>query len=107
MTKRQYRKCDIAFSLPRNLFHLPQHILNKYSVADRRIIYHNVRDLTDKLAVLNDGRTAHECGQEGTTHFYKLLTISTLLVKKIVLCDSILAYILTQTNTSKLFYLIF
>ena len=35
-----------------------------------------------ELAVLNDRRVAHECGQEGTTHFYKLLTALSLFIKK-------------------------
>jgi hypothetical protein len=61
----------------------------------------------DELTVLDDGRAAHECGQEVTTHFYNFLTVSTLFIKIIVLRHSILPYFLTQTNTQKLFYLIF
>ena len=63
-----------------------EHIFDKNAVAHRRIIYHNVGDPTslrslrvcvanvaaDKLAVLNDGRAAHECGQERTTVFCKI-----------------------------------
>jgi hypothetical protein len=41
-----------------------------------------VGDRTDQLAVLDDGRAAHECVQVGTTHFYKLLFVSTLFIKK-------------------------
>ena len=61
-------------------------------------------DRADELAVLDDGRARHECGQVGTTHFYNFLTVLTPFVKKIVLCCSVLAYILTQTNTEKLFF---
>jgi hypothetical protein len=60
-----------------------------------------------QLAVLDDGGAAHECVQVGTTHFYNFLTVSTLFIKIIVLRRSILPYFLTQTNTQKLFYLIF
>ena len=75
-----------------------EHILDENAVAYRGVVYHNVGDRADELAVLNDGRTAHECVQVGTTHFYNFLTVLTPFVKKIVLCGSILAYILTHTN---------
>ena len=39
-------------------------------------------DCADKLAVLDNGRATHECGQEGTTHFYNFLTVSIPFVKK-------------------------
>jgi hypothetical protein len=81
-----------------------QHILNKYSIPRGGIVNKNVGDSADELAVLYYGRARHECGQVGTTHFYNFLTDLTLFVKKIVLCGSILAYILTQTNTEKLFF---
>ena len=60
-------------------------------------------DSTHELAVLNDGRAAHECGQEGTTHFYNFLTVSTLFIKMIVLRRSILAYFATQTDVKGFF----
>ena len=41
-----------------------------------------MRDRADELAVLDDWAAAHECVQVGTTHFYKLLTVSTSFVKK-------------------------
>jgi hypothetical protein len=44
-----------------------------------------VRDRADYLAVLNDGRARQECVQVGTTHFYKLLIVSTLFIKKTVI----------------------
>ena len=59
---------------------------------------------THELAVLDNGAARHECVQVGTTHFYNFLTVSSPFVKKIVLCRSVLAYILTQTNTEKLFF---
>ena len=63
-----------------------------------------MRHRTHKLAVLYDWAARHECVQVGTTYFYNFLTVSTPFVKKIVLCRSVLAYILTQTNTEKLFF---
>ena len=50
-----------------------EHIFDKDSVARCRVVYENVRHRTDKLAVLDDGRAAHECGQEGTTNFNRKL----------------------------------
>jgi hypothetical protein len=35
-----------------------------------------VCDSSDELAVLDDGRAAHECGQVGTTVFFDLFTNS-------------------------------
>ena len=51
-----------------------QHIFNKNPVPLGRIIDHYVRHRADELAVLDDGRSAHECGQEGTTVFNKKFT---------------------------------
>ena len=48
-----------------------QHILNENAVARGGIVDHNVRHRAHKLAVLDDGRAAHECGQVGTTVFNK------------------------------------
>ena len=59
-----------------------QHILNENAVASGGIVDQHVGDRSDELAVLNDGRARHECVQVGTTHFYKLLTVSTSFVKK-------------------------
>ena len=47
-----------------------QHILNKYSVSPCRVIYHNMRDRTDQLSVLDYRRAAHECVNIGPTYFY-------------------------------------
>ena len=40
-----------------------QHIFNENSVSAGRIAHQHVRDSADKLAVLNDGAAAQECGQ--------------------------------------------
>ena len=40
-----------------------EHILDEYSVAGCGVVDHNVRDGADELAVLDDRRAAHECGQ--------------------------------------------
>ena len=34
-----------------------KHILNKYPIPNRRIVYHNVRDRAHQLAVLDNGAT--------------------------------------------------
>jgi len=56
------------------LWHLRriQHILNKYAVSRCGIVYENVRHSPHELVVLNDGRSAHECVQVGTTVFTKI-----------------------------------
>ena len=36
-----------------------QHILNKYPVPSRRIIYQNMGHCAHQLAILNDGAAAH------------------------------------------------
>ena len=46
-----------------------QHILNENAVSFCGIADHDMSDGTDKLAVLDDGAAAHECGQVGTTLF--------------------------------------
>ena len=66
-----------------------------------------MRYRADELAVLDDRRARHECGQVGTTHFYNFLTVSTPFVKKIVLCSSILAYFATHTEVNRVFPLDF
>ena len=68
------------------------------------LLQKHVSDCSDELAVLYNRAATHECGQEGTTHFYIFLTVSSHFIKIIVLCRSILAYISTQTNTEKLFF---
>ena len=40
-----------------------KHILNENAVAGSRVVYHNVSHRADELAVLNDRRARHECGQ--------------------------------------------
>ena len=63
-----------------------KHILDENAVAYRGVVYHNLGNPTslrslrvcvanvaaDKLAVLDDGGAAHECGQGGTTVFCKI-----------------------------------
>ena len=63
---------DFALRRPR-LWHLRriQHILNENAVPNRGIVDHHVGDRSDQLAVLDDGRAAHECVQVGTTVFNK------------------------------------
>ena len=39
---------------------LREHILDADGVAARRVVYENVRHRADELAVLEDGRAAHE-----------------------------------------------
>ena len=51
-----------------------QHILYEYTVAFSGVGYHNVGHRAYEVAVLDNGGARHECGQVGTTHFYKLLT---------------------------------
>ena len=52
-------------------FHLRcgEHIFNENSIPRCRIVYKNVGDGSNDLAVLNDGRAGQVCGQEGTTLF--------------------------------------
>ena len=54
-----------------------------FSFASSQVYFPNVA--LCKLAVPENGAAAHECGQVGTTHFYRLCTVSTLFVKKIAL----------------------
>ena len=70
-----------------------KHIFNINAVAHRGVADHHMRDGAHELAVLDDGRAAHECGQVGTTHFYRLCTVSTLFVKKIVLLYLLYIYL--------------
>ena len=51
-----------------------QHVFDKYAIPSGGIIYEHVRHRADELAVLNDGRAAHECGQERTTLFNEKFT---------------------------------
>ena len=57
-------------NLRSQISHLPQHILNENAVPCGGVVYKHVGDRSDKLAVLNNGAAAHECGQEGTTAFH-------------------------------------
>ena len=55
---------DIAFFvLPRKVSHLIQHIFYENAVSRCRIVDQHVGHRADKLAVLDDRRAAHECGQ--------------------------------------------
>ena len=51
-----------------------KHIFNENAVPRGGIVDQHVGNCADKLAVLDDGRAAHECGQEGTTLFYEKFT---------------------------------
>ena len=66
---------------PRRHSRRAEHIFYKYSISHRGIVDHNVGDRADELAVLDDGRAAHEYGQVGTTVFYNFLTVSMLLLR--------------------------
>jgi hypothetical protein len=44
-----------------------EHIFDENSVSGCRIVDEDVSDRVDELAVLDDGRAAHECVQIGTT----------------------------------------
>jgi hypothetical protein len=59
------------FSHRRVKTHVREHIFNEYSVPRGGVIDQHVRHRADELAVPDDGRSAHECGQEGTTNFMK------------------------------------
>ena len=61
---------DIAFFSLRQHGHADDHILDKYSVHYGGVIDHHVCHRSYELAVLNDGRAAHECGQVGTTFLF-------------------------------------
>ena len=56
--------------------HLVQHILNKYTVSAGGVAYEHVGNRAYELAVLNDRRAAHECGQEGTTKSIKKMFLN-------------------------------
>ncbi len=59
-----------------------QHIFNKNSVARRRVVDKHVCDRSDKLAVLNYRRAAHERVNIRTTHFNRMFTTTFLILKK-------------------------
>jgi len=75
--KRQYQtdfRNDVAFcfavwqglaspALPQRLGDIGKHIFDKDPVPRGRVADQHVRDRPHELAVLNDGRAAHECGQ--------------------------------------------
>ena len=64
---------DIAFFvLPREIAHLPQHILNEYSIPRGGVTDQHVGHGAYQLAVLDDGRAAHECGQERAKVYKKI-----------------------------------
>ena len=60
-----------VLELSRKVAHLCEHIFNEYSIPHGRVVDEDMGDGADQLAVLNDRRAAHECGQVGTTVFYK------------------------------------
>ena len=55
-----------------------QHIFNEDPRPSRRVVHHPMSDRAYNLAVLNDRRAAHECGQEGTTIFNKKFIFATI-----------------------------
>ena len=59
----------LLFSSPRRNGHIDEHIFEEDSISRCRIVDQHVRHRADQLAVLNNRRAAHECGQEGTTKF--------------------------------------
>ena len=80
MKKGNVKPIFVGMILPSVLLRRPrlrhmrriQHILNKYAVSRCGIVDENVGDSADEFAVLDDGRSAHECGQVGTTVFTKI-----------------------------------
>ena len=67
---REHMECsptrwDLRCPRHRNL-RRGQHIFNENSVARGGIVDEDVGDSSYELAVLDDGRAAHECVQEGT-----------------------------------------
>jgi hypothetical protein len=53
-----------------------QHILDENAVSRSGIVYHYVRYRSDELAVLDDRRARHECGQDRTTKFVSFFIVS-------------------------------
>ena len=53
----------LLFSSPRRHGHIDEHIFDEDSISRCRIVYKNVCYCSDELAVLDDGRARHECGQ--------------------------------------------
>ena len=66
---------DIALFLSCRDRHADQHVFHKDPVAHGGIVDQHVGDCSHDLAVLDDRRAAHECGQEGTTIFRILYDI--------------------------------
>jgi len=60
--------------LSRQHRHIDEHILQNDPVSRGGIVDEDMRHGSDDLAVLNDRRAAHECGQVGTTVFHGLFT---------------------------------
>ena len=57
----------------RQIPHAGEHIVDENAVAGGRVIDHDVGDRPNRLAVPDEGATAHECVQVGTTVFHKKL----------------------------------
>ena len=53
-------------------WHADEHIFGEDPVSHGGVTDHHVCDGSHELAVLNNRRARHECGQEGTTVFYKI-----------------------------------
>ena len=67
------------FLLSRHHRHIDQHVFKEDSVPRGGIVDQHVRDRADELAVLDDGRARHECGQERTTKFVSFFIVSTAI----------------------------
>ena len=53
-----------------------QHIFNENPITRCGIVDENMRHRSHELAVLDDGRARHECGQERTTKFVIFFIVS-------------------------------
>ena len=62
-------RSDIAFSLSRHQRHIDRHIFGEDAVTRGGIVDEDVGHSSHDLVALNDGATAHECGQVRTTNF--------------------------------------
>ena len=60
-----------SFILSSQHRHIGEHVFNKDAISRCRIIDEDVGDGADELSILNDGGAGRECGQVGTTVFYK------------------------------------
>ena len=64
---------------PRRHGHIGEHIFHEDPIAARGIVDQDVRHRADDLAVLDNRRAAHKCGQERTTKFVSFFIVSTAI----------------------------